>query len=189
MKQQWTYDKVAEVLREVKPSLRQPEELTDQIMDRLQRHQTPDRRGINISDNAGRWNIFIGFRAVAAVTAVLLVGYFALQQWEMRLKISQLEEEVNNQKNTTLNFDQVEVLKDSYFKTLLNRQIKLKRADLKAIKSGKELFELNEASIDQLIQELERLDEENKQLKAAVLHQFVDTLRKYRDNHLKFKLL
>ncbi len=189
MKQHKTYDKVVETLREVKPSLRKPEEFTDQIMDQLHKHQVSKRKGINISDNSGRWTIFIGFRTAMTAAAVFLIGFFIIQQWEIMSKISRLEENVNSQKQASVSLEQVENLKASYFKYFQEQQVKLKKTDLIPSKDGKEIITLNRNSLNQLLQLFEQMEAENQLLKAEIIKQFMDTSRKYPNESLKLKSL
>jgi len=128
-------------------------------------------------------------RVRAAVAAVFLVGYFAFQQWEITAKVSKLEEEVNYRKNNVLSNEKIENISTSYYQSLLERQPGLKQALLAASKEMKVPFEMNGDDINQLVKEIGRLEEENRQLKSALLNHLVDSLRKSRGNYLKSKSL
>jgi len=177
MKQQRTYDKVVEVLREVKPTLREPEDLTDQIMDRLQRHQTLDRRGINISDNAGKWNIFIGFRTVAAIAAIFLIGFFVFQQWELMSKVSSLEMELYKAKVSNFSLKNPENIEKEHFKQLLRQEFKAEKVNLIQSNDYKQVID-NQKLTELFIRAYFQLQDENQSLKKMIEEKYSNSINK-----------
>jgi len=176
MKHQRRYDKVVDVLREVKPTLREPEDLTDQIMDRLQRHQTLDRRGINISDNAGRWNIFIGFRTVAAIAAIFLIGFFVFQQWELMSKVSSLEMELYKAKVSNFSLKNPENIEKEHFK-LLRQKFKFEKVNLIQSNDYKQIID-NQKLTELFIRAYFQLQDENQSLKKMIEEKYSNSINK-----------
>jgi hypothetical protein len=183
-----TYEEVIGTLRNTKPKLENSQGLTDQIISRLSKDQTGERAGITISDNCGKWNIFIGFRKVLAVAAAFLIGFFAFQQWEIVSKVSRLEEEVNNHRNNTISQGQLENLNASRIKNILEQQVKYSKSNLRKADGSKEPVIVDRSSLNRLIQLLEQAEEENRILKSEILKQFTDTIQK-RPNINRNKIL
>jgi len=188
MKKDKRFDKVVEKLRGIKPTLNKPGDLTELIMNQLTKPQDEKKKGINISSNSGGWSIFIGFRALAALAAVFLFGFFAFQQWEIMSKVSRLEEEVAIRKTGIPKPLELKGPMTSYYKAILDKQVGIDKAALFSPKVNNEPIILDDNTLSRIIQELEQLKEENKQLRAAALNQFVDTLRKYRAKNVRIKL-
>lgn len=171
MKGKLAYEELTKIIRDISPKAYNPDKLTDSIMKNLPEQKTFVKKGISISSNIGHWRIFIGFRAIAAIAAVLLIGFFAFQQWEIMSKVSQLESEVNGQRSKSISLEQVESAKASYFKTLLG-QPQFKKKDFGKIKDGKDSVLLDRRSLNQLLQLIEQLEQENRSIKNEIIKQY-----------------
>lgn len=173
------YNTILKNLRKNKPKIEHPESFSDQVMRSINKRQTSKMPGIQISGTSGRWTLFIGFRNAMAVAAIFLVGFFVNQQWEILSKVSRLEQEIQYQKEASITFDKLEMTKTARVKQLLEQKLITNTTELKRNLDGKEAVLLQKSMLNYLLQSLDQLEEENRQLKSQLMKQYGDTLKKY----------
>ena len=177
MKKKKTYEKVIETMRDVKPTLSQPQELTDQIMDQLYNHQVQRNKGISISSNFGGWSVFIGFRTVASIAAIFLIGFFAYQQWEIMSKVSSLEEELYKTRTVPISLKNPESLENEHFKQLLQQEFKMEEVNLIQSNDYKRIIG-NQKLTELFIRTYFQLQDENQKLKKIILEKYSNSINK-----------
>jgi hypothetical protein len=189
MKQYKSFDELLEMLKKAKPDLRQPEILTDQIMDQLSKQRGSQLKGIRMNVNSESWTIFTGFRNIASFAALFLISFFGYQQWEMMSKISSLEKEVHDQTISITSFDQIKNSNNANLKLLMSKQLRSKNTAFTLSDEEKAFFTADRNSFNLLIRKFEQLEDENNQKKVSIFYQFLDSLKKYNPTSSKDKSL
>lgn len=179
------YNTILENLRKNKPKIDHPDSFSDLVMRNINKRQTSKIQGIQISGSSGRWTLFIGFRNVMAAAAIFLVGFFVYQQWEIMSKVSRLEQEVQNQKDASVTMDRPEITRTARLNQLLEQKLITETSLIKKPLERKETVLLQKSVLTHLLQSIDQLEEENRQLKIQLLKQYNNTQKKYKNEKSK----
>lgn len=182
-----TYKTILENLRMKKPTMDNPETFSRQVIQIINDRHKPGKQKLLVSNNFGTWKLFIGFRNAMAVAAVFLVGFFVYQQWEIMSKVSRLEQEIQNQKEASVTIDKLEMTQSDRIKQLFEQKLITNTSGLKKSFKNQETVVLQKSELTYLLESLDHLEKENRQLKDQLIKHSSDSMKKYKNE--KFKTL
>lgn len=88
------YNELMGYLKRKKPTTLSPEGLTDKIMQAVQKDLSRSLPFISFTANERQWNFYRVFRVITTAAAASLIIFLISEQWEMKQKISRLENEL-----------------------------------------------------------------------------------------------
>jgi hypothetical protein len=180
-----TYKDILANLRTKKPTMDEPEAFSIGVIHRI--NQLPDQGNQKHPGpgNFGSWKLFIGLRNAMAVAAALLIGFFVYQQWEIMSKVSRLEQEIQNQKEASVTIDRLELTKSERIKQLLEQKLITNTSGLKKSLKNEETVILQKSALTYLLESLNELEKQNRQLKDQLIMQNSDTMKKNKNEKSK----
>jgi hypothetical protein len=180
-----TYKDILANLRTKKPAMDEPETFSIGVIHRINQQLDHGSPKHSLPDNFGSWKLFIGLRNAMAVAAALLIGFFAYQQWEIMSKVSRLEQEIQNQKEASATGDKLELTKSDRIKQLLEQKLITNASGLKKSLKNEETVILQKSALTYLLESLNQLEKENRQLKDQLIRQNSDMMKKYKNEKSK----
>jgi hypothetical protein len=85
------YNKTMDLLRQVKPEPASANKLTDHILEKIDSLSKKQQRYISLRVNEKQWTVYRVVRLLTTAAAMFLIGFFIIQQWEIKQKLSRLE--------------------------------------------------------------------------------------------------
>lgn len=88
------YDELMGYLKKKTPKAQSPEGLTEKIMQAVQKNHRPNLPYISLVANEKQWYLYRAIRVITTVAAAFLIVFLISEQWEMKRKMNQLENEM-----------------------------------------------------------------------------------------------
>jgi hypothetical protein len=166
------YDELLGYLKRKKPTTRSPEELTDKIMQVVQKSRSLNLPFISLTANERQWNFYRVFRVITTAAAASLIIFLVSEQWEMSQKISRLETELASS----------QIIEDQNKYTSRSEKIQqvLYEFTENAATAGQETnpgeaIRINRKSLNYLINKIQELEQENTSYRTKLLQTYSDS--------------
>lgn len=152
------YKQITARLKEVKPEPVRPDDLTNRIMEGIDKKRGAGRK-LFIHVNQKQWQIIQGFRIITTTAAVVMIFFFTLEQKAVNEKISRLEQQVARQSD--LNNGMTSQASYTGDQEIVSMPDSLKNIIL-----------INRGSLNFMLERIRELENENKTLKEKFLEMY-----------------
>jgi methylthioribose-1-phosphate isomerase len=157
-------DEVLDKLRKIQPNPADAEKLTNSIIGNIKALPAKKKRYITVNVSDKQWSVINGFRVLLSSAAVFLIGYMIFQQWETNQQLEVLQKTLLDRPNN-LNYAQTTNMK--IFKAI--NELKINATNLSDNKNQSEEIQINQKSLNLLVQEIQKMKKENQSYRDKFL--------------------
>jgi hypothetical protein len=179
------YDRIIKQLRDNQPLPENADKLSNDILKKVSLIKQPSDNRAKIIPFSGTWSAFVWARKAMAVAAVFLISFFVYQQWQIMDKVSNLEQEIQFQREATVNATDLESSRTARLKQLMEQKLVTNASGTMQTEDGKETILLQKSMVNYLLQSLNELEMENLQLKERIIKQYGDSAKQLKNKTFK----
>jgi hypothetical protein len=166
-----SYEDIMNKIRQVLPVSGSAERINDSIMDNLSDLEYKRHHFIMLNANQQQWFVFTGIRTIMTTAAVILIGFFILQQSQINSKLSRLEEQVTVTQTTDSLYDQGSIARIQKVYELVQSEGIIMATDSMRV----ELLQINRKSLNFMLQTIQQLEKENLSIREKMQQFYIDS--------------